>query len=171
MKYPFSNCVLLIGLMLGVLAASPARALNVGDPLPALKVTTLDGKPLDFSSLRDKVIVLNLWATWCVPCREEMPVLEAFSNQYESRGVIVFGLSEDDSGDLDTVRQVMKKFSYPAALAADAKQNGLRAPRILPVTYVVDRRGIIRAKLWGGGTPVTAENLAAAVDPLLQHSQ
>lgn len=169
MKRTFLKPLLSLVLALTCAALLPAaHALDVGDALPTLKVTTLSGKPLDFKTLHGKVLILNLWATWCTSCRKEMPVLDAFYRQYENRGVIVFGLSEDDSSDLDTVRQVMKAFSYPAALAADAEQNDLDAPRILPVTYIIDRHGVVRAKLWGGGTPVSAANLATAVVSLLQ---
>ncbi|HET7921821.1 MAG TPA: TlpA disulfide reductase family protein [Gammaproteobacteria bacterium] len=171
MSHHILKHTLILALVCGAFVLPAAYALDVGDTLPTLRVTTLSGKPLDLKTLHGNVVVLNLWATWCAPCREEMPVLDAFYRQYKSRGVVVFGLSEDDSGDLDSVRQAMKMFSYPAALAADAQQDDMRAPRILPVTYVMDRKGVIRAKLWGGGTPVSAASLAAAVDPLLQHMQ
>lgn len=149
------------------LTAPSVLALDVGDQLPALEVTTLNGKTVDFSKLRGNVIVLNLWASWCTPCRAEMPVLENFYHAYRDREVVVLGLSEDDSSDADTVRQIMQDYTYPAALAADASKNNMHLPRVLPVTYVIDTRGVIRAKLWGGGQPVTAKNLAAAVEPLL----
>ena len=150
-----------------MLATPSVLALDVGDQLPALEITTLNGKTIDFGKLRGSVIVLNLWASWCTPCRAEMPILENFYQTYRDRKIVVLGLSEDDSSDADTVRQIMQDYTYPAALAADASKNGMRTPRILPVTYVIDTHGVIRAKLWGGGQPVTAMNLAAAVEPLL----
>jgi cytochrome c biogenesis protein CcmG, thiol:disulfide interchange protein DsbE len=156
-----------VTLLFGIGYLPSATALDVGEKLPALTVVTLDGKQLDLSALRGKVLVLDLWATWCTPCREEMPVLNTFYRQYRDRGVVVFGLSEDDSSDNAKVREVMKAFAYPAALAADAKTNDMRSPRVLPITYVIDQAGVIRAKLWIGGAPMTARNLAAAVDPLL----
>jgi cytochrome c biogenesis protein CcmG, thiol:disulfide interchange protein DsbE len=171
MKLPGKHGLLPIlaiaSLLCGIGYVEPASALDVGDRLPALVVTTLDGKQVDLSALRGKVVVLDLWATWCEPCREEMPVLDAFYRQYQNRGVLVFGLSEDAVADLDAVRKVMTTFSYPAALARQAKVNKLRNPRVLPITYVIDQNGVVRAKLWVGGSSMTARNLAAAVVPLL----
>ena len=147
--------------------AAPARALDSGDAAPTLSATTLDGKPFDLATLHGKVVVFNLWASWCPPCRDEMPQLDAFARKFAARGVVVFGLSEDSIDQTDEVREAMKPFTYPAALARGAKDNGFRMPRVLPITYVIDAQGVIRAKLWPGGTPVTEENLEKAVQPLL----
>lgn len=162
MKTLLACLLLLPGLWL-----TPALALDVGDQVPALKVTAFDGQVFDLGALKGKVVVLNLWATWCTPCRIEMPALDAFYAKYRARGVVLFGLNENDAGDVDEVRKVMGAFSYPAALAAGAPVDDLRTPRVLPITYVIDTKGVIRAKLWPGGTPVTEENLEKAVLPLL----
>ncbi len=146
---------------------APALALDVGDTVPALKAPTLDGETFDLAAEKDKVVVLNLWATWCGPCRTEMPALDAFYAKFKGRGVVVLGLDENDPGDIDAVKQVMQGFSYPAILAGTAPVNGFRMPRVLPLTYVIDIHGVIKAKLWPGGTPVTEENLEKAVLPLL----
>ena len=154
-------------LLLACLVATPVWALDSGDTAPVLSAVTLDGKPFDLASLHGKVVVFNLWATWCPPCRDEMPQLDAFYRKFAARGVVVFGLSEDSIDQADEVREVMKSFTYPAALAQGAKDNGFRTPRVLPITYVIDAQGVIRAKLWPGGTPVTEQNLEQAVLPLL----
>ena len=140
---------------------------DVGDAAPVLKGSTLDGKPFDLAALKGKVVVLNLWATWCGPCREEMPALDAFAKQYAARGVVVVGLDENDPGDVGEVQNVMAAFSYPALMAESAPTNDFHQPRVLPMTYVIDAQGVIRARLWPGGTPVTAANLEKAVTPLL----
>lgn len=151
-----------------VLAWLPAAvALDVGDAAPALKGTTLDGKAFDLAALKGKVVVLNLWATWCGPCRDEMPVLDAFAKRYAARGVLVVGLDENDPEDLGEVQNVMAAFSYPALMAETAPTNDVHQPRVLPMTYVIDAQGVIRARLWPGGTPVTEANLEKAVTPLL----
>ncbi|HEY1992014.1 MAG TPA: TlpA disulfide reductase family protein [Gammaproteobacteria bacterium] len=157
---------LLLCLILAWLPAAVA-ALGVGDAAPALKGSTLEGKPFDLAGLKGKVVVLNLWATWCGPCREEMPALDAFAKRYAARGVVVVGLDENDPDDLGEVRNVMAAFSYPALMAETAPTNDFHQPRVLPMTYVIDAQGVIRARLWPGGTPVTAANLEKAVAPLL----
>jgi len=153
--------------LLALLWLPAAAALDVGDPAPALKGSTLDGKPFDLAALKGKVVVVNQWATWCGPCREEMPLLDAFAKRYAAKGVVLVGLDEDDAKDEPEVRKVMAAFSYPAVLAESAATDAFHAPRVLPVTYVIDATGVVRAKLWAGSTPVTEESLERAVTPLL----
>ena len=146
---------------------TPAFALDVGEAAPALKGPTLDGQAFDLAALKGKVVVLNLWATWCSPCRTEMPVLDAFYAKFRGRGVVMLGLDENDPEDVEEVKKVMQGFGYPAILAQTAPVNGFRTPRVLPITYVIDADGVIKSKLWPGGTPVTEENLEKAITPLL----
>jgi thiol-disulfide isomerase/thioredoxin len=144
-----------------------AAALDVGDTVPALKGASLDGKPFDLAALKGKVVVVNLWATWCGPCRAEMPLLDAFAKKYATQGVLLLGLDEDEAKDEGKVRDAMAAFSYPALMAEAAATDDFGQPRALPITYVIDASGVVRAKLWAGGTPVTEESLEKAVAPLL----
>jgi len=146
-----------------------SQALDVGDAEPALKGATLDGKPFDLAAFKGHVVVVNLWATWCDPCRAEMPLLDAFYKKHQAQGMVLLGLDENDPDDEAEVRNVMAAFSYPALMGEKAPVNGFRA-RIVPITYVIDAAGAVRAKLWAGGTPVTEENLGKAVAPLLAAS-
>ena len=146
---------------------SVAASDDVGQPAPALIVKQLDGKDLDLAALRGKVVVLNFWATWCPPCRAEMPMLEAFYRKHESEGVTVIGLSADDPHERKAVSRAMQGLSYPAALLADAKTNGFGTPRALPITYIIGTDGIIRARLLPTKKGLTEQDLANAVTPLL----
>ncbi|MGB6488132.1 MAG: TlpA disulfide reductase family protein [Steroidobacteraceae bacterium] len=146
------------------LAAPPA----VDQPAPQLVVPQLDGHPFDLAKLRGKVVLVNVWATWCSPCRLEMPTLNAFYRRYHSHGLDLLGLSIDDASDDAQVRQVMKQFSYPGALASAAKVNGFGEPIAVPITYVIDAHGVIRAQLQAEGpSGVSKQALEAAVLPLL----
>ena len=104
-----------------VLAAAPPALLAappaVGQPAPRLVVPQLDGHEFDLAKLHGKVVLVNVWATWCSPCRGEMPTLNAFYRRYHSRGLDLLGLSIDEAPDAASVQQVMRQFSYPAALA------------------------------------------------------
>jgi len=140
---------------------------TVGDAAPALVVPALDGQTFDLSAQRGKVVIVNFWATWCLPCRKEMPALDAFYRRYHSQGVEVIGVSADRPRDRSDVAKVAQSISYPAAMMDDAKINGFEEPSALPVTYIVDGRGIVRAKLTPDENPVTEKSLADLVLPLL----
>jgi thiol-disulfide isomerase/thioredoxin len=144
-----------------------AAAADVGQPAPALRVQLLGGPALELTALRGKVVVLNFWATWCTPCRAEMPMLETFYRQHKAEGLELIGLSDDDLHDRRDVERVMRAFSYPAALLQEAKVNGFGLPGVLPISYVIDANGVIRARLMPTRAGLSEKDLAAAVLPLL----
>ena len=159
-----------------VLAAAPPALLAappaVGQPAPRLVVPQLDGHEFDLAKLHGKVVLVNVWATWCSPCRGEMPTLDRFYRRYHSRGLDLLGLSIDEATDAASVQQVMRQFSYPAALAGKARVNGFGDPIAVPITYVIDARGVIRAQLQAEGpSGVSEQALAQAVLPLLQQGE
>lgn len=145
----------------------PLAATEVGQAAPPLVVRKLDGQSFDLSAQRGQVVLVDFWATWCPPCREEMPVLDAFYRRYRDQGLTVIGVSVDRLHDRADVGKVMQAFSYPAAMMRDATVNGFGTPSALPILYVVDADGAIRAKLTPDKTPVTQESLADIVTPLL----
>jgi len=157
-------------LLLGVLAGVTGMAtpLEVGRAAPALMVPQLDGHLFNLAALRGKVVIVNFWATWCAPCRAEMPRLDAFYRRYHGRGLELLGLSVDDPNDRGAVIQVMKAFSYPAALASSARTNDFGPPLAVPITWIIDSAGIVRARLVAGNA-VTEQSLEQAVLPLLAH--
>jgi len=154
----------LIGVAAALLAAaSPAAAQKVGAPAPALVGQTIDGKPFDLAKLRGHVVIANVWATWCTPCRVEMPTLEAFYKAHKAQGVVLVGLSADRPRDAATVDRVMSAFSYPAIIMKNASTDGFTPPNILPVTYIIDANGIVRSALLYTDKPLSEADLAAAV--------
>jgi cytochrome c biogenesis protein CcmG/thiol:disulfide interchange protein DsbE len=148
-------------------AAMAFASATVGDAAPALAVPELDGQSFDLSSQRGKVVIVNFWATWCPPCREEMPSLDTFYRRYRSQGLEMIGLSADRQRDRSDVVKVMQSFSYPAAMLDDAKVNDFGTPDALPMTVVVDGNGVVRAKFTPDQTKVTEKSLSDAVLPLL----
>ena len=154
----------LLGLVaLMVAGVTPAMAQTVGAPAPALVGQTIDGKPFDLSKLRGHVVVANVWATWCTPCRVEMPTLDAFAKAHRAQGVALVGLSADRAKDVATVNRVMSAFSYPAIVLKTAATNGFTPPNVLPVTYVIDAKGVVRSALIYTDKPLSEADLAAAV--------
>jgi len=155
----------------GVPNCSVFAAAEVGQAAPALKVEELGGQSFDLASARGKVVVVDFWATWCPPCRQEMPALDAFYKRYQARGLEMIGLSVDRSRDRSEVVTLMKSFSYPEAMLNDADENGFGDPSEIPTTYVIDTQGIVRAVLSPGSQAVTEQSLSATVTPLLQTTQ
>jgi cytochrome c biogenesis protein CcmG, thiol:disulfide interchange protein DsbE len=163
--------LLCISLPLAVVALTNASnllcAASVGQAAPTLVVEELSGHTFDLAAERGKVTIVNIWATWCPPCRKEMPALDAFYKRYHAQGLEMIGLSADRARDRSEVAKVMQSFSYPAAMLDNAKSDGFDEPSALPVTYVVDKDGIVRAKLVPEDKPLTESTLAAVVIPLL----
>ena len=140
---------------------------EVGQGPFALRVAGPDGQVFDLAQERGHVVLVNVWATWCVPCREEMPVLDRFYRQHRDRGLRLLGLSADRPRDRAGVQRAQADLAYPLAMAADASANELGKPRVVPVTYVFDATGVLRLILRPDETPLTLESLADRVLPLL----
>jgi thiol-disulfide isomerase/thioredoxin len=124
------------------------------------------GEPLELATLRGKVVVLNFWASWCEPCRAEMPLLDALSRDYCDR-VVVVGLSADDRHDRRDAVAAAGAVSYFTGLLSDAPDNGFGAPQMLPLTYIIAPTGLISAVLSANRGPLSAAQLRAAVDAAL----
>jgi cytochrome c biogenesis protein CcmG, thiol:disulfide interchange protein DsbE len=145
---------------------TPARAApEMDQPAPPLVATALDGQTFDLAKLRGKVILVNFWATWCAPCRREMPVLDAFYRRYHAQGLELIGISVDFARDSAKMRKAAGAVSYPTATANDMPVNGFGPPEGVPVTYVVDVEGVVRDKFIA--TP--NKLLHDVVIPLLPH--
>ena len=140
------------------------RSALLGKPAPAFRLPGLDGGQVDSAVLEGDVVVVNFWASWCVPCAEEAPELEAFSRQMEGRGVQLVGIVYND--DRDAAAKFRDRFELTFAQATDP--GGRTAIDFgvfgVPETYVIDRDGIVRAKLLGAVDAATLERVVAQVE-------
>lgn len=147
------------------LATGVAQAdADVGKTAPTLVLKTLDGSVFDLTTHRGRVVLINYWATWCTPCRREMPSLDAVFRRHRTEGLDVVGISADRPRHRDEVVQVMRAFAYPAGLVSEASPNGFGGVDALPLTYVIDRRGVVAARL---DHPATEDELERLVRSLL----
>lgn len=138
--------------------ASPAYAAM--PTTPTLKVTTLDGKAFDLSAERGKWVVVNYWATWCVPCIKEMPDISAFVKGHKN--VTAIGLAYEDSEKKDIQAFVAAHpVSYPIAqVDVSAPPADFDTPRGLPTTYLIAPDGTVAKRFVG---PVTEASLGQAI--------
>jgi thiol-disulfide isomerase/thioredoxin len=146
-----------------VRSAPPAPTLA---PAPAVAVYQLDGKPLSLAALKGQVVLLDFWASWCVPCRTSFPFLDRLQSQHASDGLRVVGLTleEDDeaiTGFLDSVPAHFTIARDPTEKAGEA--FGVVA---MPTTFLIDREGRVAARFEGGDESVHAK-IEAAVATLL----
>ena len=141
----------------------------MGEPAPEVEAKVLDGgKQMRISTNRRKVTIVNFWATWCVPCREEMPAIDAYYKKYKGSGLEVLAISMDDAGDAAEVRKLAQKYSFPVALKSNANFKGLGRIWRIPMTFVIDKRGILRKNGLVGDPKVDLPLLEALVTPLLE---
>jgi len=159
----FAGVVMAVGTMW--LAGIPARATpEIDKPAPALVVTELDGQTFDLAKLKGKVVLVNYWATWCAPCKKDMPKLDAFYRSHQ-QAMAMIGISVDRERDLPKVRKVMASLAYPVALLKDVTVDGFGQPEGVPITWIIDADGKVRDRM----IDVRDELLRDLVAPLLPH--
>jgi cytochrome c biogenesis protein CcmG, thiol:disulfide interchange protein DsbE len=147
-------------------SAAPAQALDAGARLPEIGLTDLRGGRVDLAALKGKVVIVDFWASWCGPCKDEMPVLERLHKKYKSRGLVVVGVSVDQ--ELANVKGFLKQVPVSFSIVHDAEHKvaGRFKPPRMPSSYVVDRNGIVR-HVHAGFRDEDAAKLEAEVSALL----
>jgi peroxiredoxin len=156
------NLQVLRGLLAGTLlvvglaaAQDPLRALDLMEPAPTaaphdFTVPSPDGASLTLAGYRGRVVLLNFWATWCVPCREEMPAMERLYQRFKDRGLVVLAVSVDAPGSSAVVPFAKELgLTYPIGLdpkMALARQYGVRG---LPASFLLDRTGAVVGRALG----------------------
>jgi cytochrome c biogenesis protein CcmG, thiol:disulfide interchange protein DsbE len=159
-RRPRTGTALLAALCL--LACTAVQAMRPGEVAPELARAAIAGKPFALSSLRGHVVLLNFWATWCAPCREEMPVFSEWQRRYGPRGLRVVGVSMDD--DVAEVRQVLAKrpVAYPVVMGDAALAEGFGGVLGLPLSYLLDAEGKVVARYQGEASlPVIERQITA----------
>lgn len=121
-----------------------------GDPAPDFTLKTLDGKQLQLSSLHGKAVMVNFWATWCEPCKLEMPWFVELEKQYGPQGLEVVGVAMDDSGK-DTIAKFAKDMgvNYPVLLGKESVGDDYGGLEYLPTSFYIDRDGKVVARVFG----------------------
>ncbi|MFI5357427.1 MAG: TlpA family protein disulfide reductase [Opitutales bacterium] len=132
-------------------------------PAPAWTLLDLQGKPVSFAQFKGKVVVVDFWATWCGPCRSEIPGYIKLQQKYGKDGLVIVGISLDQGGPA-VVKEFLQKqgMNYVVVMGDDATVSAFGGVDGIPTTFIIDRQGMIRDKKVG------AED-SAAYEQTLQH--
>ncbi len=155
----------LLAVVAFTMVRNAAGVLTVGAPVPDFSLKAYDGQTYHLAELRGKVVVINFWASWCPPCRQEAPDLENTWRHYKDQGVIFLGV-----GYVDTDKEAqayIKEFDITSPNGPDLGTKISSAYRItgVPETYIVDKAGRLA---YSKVLPVTQAELMAAIEPLLK---
>ena len=152
------------------LSSSPSP--REGFLAPDFTLDTLQGEPVKLSNLHGKIVVVNFWATWCLPCRAETPALEKSYKQYNDSGVVILGVNLTNQDSINEVESFVQEFelTYPVLLDRDGSvSNTLYQIKGLPSTFFVNRNGVIRTVVVGG--PMSETFIRSKIEALLKESQ
>ncbi|CAN5363454.1 hypothetical protein BH24GEM3_BH24GEM3_14980 [soil metagenome] len=140
------------------------RSVAAGDPAPAFAAATLDGDTLSLAALQGEAVLLNIWATWCLPCREEMPGLQRLHEELGEQGLRVVGVSIDSRGASRDVRDFLASHGISFTILHDPEERVTRAFRTtgVPETFLIDRQGRI-VRRWIGLFDPTSEDTRSSV--------
>jgi cytochrome c biogenesis protein CcmG/thiol:disulfide interchange protein DsbE len=156
--------------IIAMIFSSSCAAMSEGKPAPALDGQLMNGTPFHLSAEKGNVVIINLWASWCSSCRQEMPAIESYYQQHQKEGLKIIAISMDDPADDAEVRQVISKYSFQAALSREIDMKGYGEIWRMPMTFIVDREGILRKDGSVGEPKVDLPLLEQVVTPLLKKS-
>lgn len=124
---------------------------RIGETAPAYQAETLSGETVTLESFRGRVVLLNLWATWCAPCRHETPFLQSLFSEHRDRGFDVVGVSMDNGDQVGLIRDFIDEFDVEYTILHDPGMRGMDIYHALglPATFLIDREGIVRWMRFG----------------------
>lgn len=130
--------------------AGEPRNVNVGSMMPSYTASSLDGRKFEVASERGNVVLLNVWATWCGPCRYEIPALQKLHQKYEQRGFKVVGVSIDE-GEAGPVKRFVTEHAmqYPVVLDPEGQLATMLQTTVIPTSVLIDRKGKVVWKKYG----------------------
>lgn len=155
-------------LLAGCVAHENAGAPRIGEPAREYSAATLDGEQVTLESMRGRVVLLNLWATWCGPCRQETPYLQSLYEEHHDDGFEIVGISMDTGDAADDVQMFVDEYDVTYTILHDPQMRGMELYQVLglPATFLIDRDGILRWMRYGPIPEDDREFLTALEDVL-----
>ena len=133
-----------------LLPVAERQVVRLGEPAPNFQLRDLNGRQVALSELRGKVVLLNFWATWCGPCRVEMPAMEKLYRAFSRNDFEILAVSTDAQGaSVTRPFQQENRLTFPILHDADYRVGLTYGARSLPMTFMVDRQGIVRHQIFG----------------------
>lgn len=144
---------------------------QIGFTAPQFSLTTLNGETLDLAQIQAQVIVLNFWATWCPPCRAEMPTFERLSREFEPDQVLFIAVNATFQDNLADIHKFVKEnnITFPIVLDLDGKVSRAYQIQAFPTTFLLERDKTIRTMMIGG--PVSTVWLRSEIEQILNHQK
>jgi peroxiredoxin len=133
-----------------ILPVAGRTVVKLGEPAPNFQLRDMNGQLVTLSDLRGKVVLLNFWATWCGPCRVEMPAMEQLYRMFPRKDFEILAVSTDAQGVAVTRSfQQENRLTFPILHDADYRVGLTYGARSLPMTFMVDRQGVVRHQIFG----------------------
>jgi len=143
MKF-LSRCLFLLSVAVAPVLATSVDQIHTGAPAPQFQLNSNNGKPLSLADLKGRIVLVNFWASWCGPCRKEMPLLEQLNRQYRSKGVTLVGVNVEPDSAAATDWLKATPVSFPILFDVDSKVSKLYQVEGMPNTVILDRKGNVR---------------------------
>ncbi len=162
-----------LGILLGTFGvvwtqSSKYEPLKVGMVAPDFELPDLDGKTMRLSDFRGKVVFLNFWATWCKPCREEMPSMEVLYKNFEAKDFVILAVSIDRVTTKKDIPPYVKSLNLTFPIFVDSWGHTDKRYKLMgvPETYIIDRQGVLREKIIGPRDWTLLDNIKVITDLL-----
>lgn len=154
-------------IFLSLVLSTSVQAIETGSKVPQLDIATFDGKRFNTADLRGEVVILNIWASWCTYCREEMPALETYYRRHKHKGLRVIAVTIDEESAEARARDIIKPYSFTGGIGRLSNLAPLGNLSRLPLTFVIDRKGVLRRNGFEGEPKIDLAKLEKEVTPLL----
>jgi thiol-disulfide isomerase/thioredoxin len=159
--------VFLFALLTACACNTVLAGIELGQVAPNIEGTLLDGKPFSLQAHKGKVVLVNFWASWCEPCRDEMPIIEAYLKKNKSKGFEVLAIGMDKPSEIEQAQKIIQNYSFLSTDKQKINYSGYGRIWRIPSTFIIDKQGILRKNGLTGEPTVDTKLLEEIVTPLL----